>query len=368
MPFRLRPRDPDLGWIPLIFLVYAASLFIDPIQNHAGWKGWTAASAMFVFLIALYVTGYTRRGRTARVCVAGLVLLGCAYAPFNANAWIFCVYAAAFAGYIFEVKTAYRLLAGMLCLLVFVNWAFRAPPWLWATSLIVTLLVGIPNIHVAAKRRADCKLRLAQEEVAHLAKVAERERIARDLHDVLGHTLSVVVLKSELAAKLMDRDLERARREMNEVEQIAREALAEVRKAIGGYRAHGLAEEFARARATLDTAGIRAECNTADAQSLAGRLSPAQETVLALAVREAVTNVVRHSHAESCQIRLEHSQQQYRLKVEDDGRGGFEQEGNGLRGMRERVEALNGTMVCDAKRGTKLVIAIPAAAPQEAIA
>lgn len=285
MRLRLRSPDPDAGWIPLIFLVYAASVFIDPIQNHADWRGWTAASVMFACLVALYVTAYVKKGRIGRLCVAGIVLLGCIYAPFNSSWWIVFVYAGAFAGHLFDVKAAYRLLAGLLCLLALVNWAVHGPPWVWATSIVVMVLVAVPNIHVAAKRRADCKLRLAQEEVAHLAKVAERERIARDLHDVLGHTLSVVVLKSELAAKLIDRDVERARREITEVEQIAREALADVRQAIGGYRARGLAEEFAQARVTLETAGIRAECHTFEGTPSPGRLSAAQETMLGLAVR-----------------------------------------------------------------------------------
>lgn len=368
MRFRLSPHDPDLGWIPLIFLVYAASLFIDPIQKHAGWTGWITASVMFISLLALYVTAYVRRGRTARLCIAGIVLLGCAFAPFNSSAWVFFVYAAAFLGYIFEIKAAYRLLAGLLSLLALVNWAFHAPPWMWATSLIVTVMVAVPNIHVGSKRRTECKLRLAQEEVAHLAKVAERERIARDLHDVLGHTLSVVVLKSELAAKLMDRDIERARQEITEVEQIAREALADVRQAIGGYRARGLAEEFAQARMILQTAGIHAECDIAEAISNPHPLPAAQETMLALAVREAVTNVMRHSHAARCRIRLERGANHCRLEVEDDGRGGIRAEGNGLRGMRERAEALHGTMTCDGSAGTRLVITVPVRARQEAFA
>jgi len=368
MHFRLRPRGPDFSWLPLVFLIYTASIFIAPIEHHAGWKEWTGTIGALACFLVLYLAAYLMKGNTARWCVAGIVLLGCAYMPFNWGAWVFFVYAGAFLGFLFDVRKAYRLLAGLLGVVVMMNWVVHAQAWLWSYSMFVTIIVAVPNVHMAAKKRADCKLRLAQEEVEHLAKVAERERIARDLHDVLGHTLSVVVLKSELAAKLIDRDLERARQEMTEVEQIAREALAEVRHAIRGYRARGLAEEFAQARATLETAGIRTECDTAEANSLAGRLSPAQETVFALAVREAVTNVVRHAHAEVCRIRLERGGNFYRLEVEDDGLGAFEHEGNGLRGMRERVEALNGTMTRDTTRGTKLAITIPTKVKQEAIA
>jgi two-component system, NarL family, sensor histidine kinase DesK len=131
------------------------------------------------------------------------------------------------------------------------GWALHTGFWMWAYIMPIAAIVGASNIHLAAKKRADAKLRLAREEIEHLAKVVERERIARDLHDVLGHTFSVVVLKSELVAKLVDSDAGRARQEMNEVEQIAREALGEVRHAIRGYRARDLGEELVQARATL---------------------------------------------------------------------------------------------------------------------
>jgi two-component system sensor histidine kinase DesK len=155
---------------------------------------------------------------------------------------------------------------------------------------------------------------------------------------------------------------------MNDVEQIARDALAEVRHAIRGYRARGVGEELSRARATLETAGVRAECEAPELTALAGRMSAAQETVLALVVRESVTNVVRHAQAAVCRIRLERAETSYRLEVSDDGRGGFEQEGNGLRGMRERVEALGGEMTRDTSQGTRLTVTIPVKNKQEAIA
>jgi two-component system sensor histidine kinase DesK len=214
--------------------------------------------------------------------------------------------------------------------------------------------VGSVNIHFAQRNQANRRLRLAQDEIEHLARVAERERIARDLHDVLGHTLSVVILKSELASKLIGHDTERAGNEIRDVERISREALAEVRNAIGGYRAGGLEEEFARAASTLETAGVAAEC-----RSVHVALSPARETVLALAVREAVTNVVRHARARQCRLELEEVDGCCLLEIEDDGRGSSQAEGNGVRGMRERVEALGGTLRRETSAGTKLTIMLP---------
>ena len=113
--------------------------------------------------------------------------------------------------------------------------------WYYMASVVISALIGAVTIQAAAKTAGDAKLRMAQEEIERIAKLAERERIARDLHDVLGHTLSVVVLKSELAQKLMTRDPSRALQEMADVERISRQGLAEVREAITGYRSSGLA-------------------------------------------------------------------------------------------------------------------------------
>ena len=217
------------------------------------------------------------------------------------------------------------------------------------------LAVGAANTITAQRMRANQKLSLAQEEIEHLAKVAERERIARDLHDVLGHTLSLVVLKSELAGKLLVNNPERARKEIHDVEQIARTALAEVREAIRGYRAEGLAAELDRARATLDSAGVTLDCESSPPKML-----PAQETVLSLILREAVTNIVRHAHASHCRISLQQSGPNILLGIEDDGCGAIRQEGSGLRGMRERVESINGRFQIVSENGTRLLIEVPA--------
>jgi len=199
------------------------------------------------------------------------------------------------------------------------------------------------------------KLRKANEEIEHLAKVAERERIARDLHDVLGHTLSVITLKSELAGKLIDRDPLRAGKEIREVEEISRKALAEVRDAIRGYRSKGLSAELAQAKATLETAGVSVQLEAATTLQIPAM----QESVLSLAVREGVTNVVRHARAATCRLRLEQHNGTCRLEISDDGQGFVSVEGNGLRGMRERVEMIGGTLERTNKSGTMLVITLP---------
>jgi two-component system sensor histidine kinase DesK len=198
---------------------------------------------------------------------------------------------------------------------------------------------------------------MAHEEVEALAAVAERERIARDLHDVLGHTLSVIVLKAELAKRLIASDPARAATEIADVETIGRSALTEVREAIGGYRSRGLVAELEAARGTLASAGVslRADAKPIDSSSL----TAAEETVLALAIREAVTNIVRHARAKTCRLRFVTENGRRKLLVEDDGEHPLAREGNGLRGMRERVESLGGSLRVEREHGTRLLIELP---------
>src|SRR5690606_23327137 len=167
----------------------------------------------------------------------------------------------------------------------------------------ITAAVGAMVLSGTAYARVDAlrnaQLRLSQEEVQRLARSAERERIGRDLHDLLGHTLSLVAMKSELALKLFERDPAQARRQMAGVERIPRDALVQVRRAVSGIRAAGIETELAGARLGLLSAGVRLDYRL---QPLS--LPVETETVLALAVREAVTNVMRHASASRVEVEL----------------------------------------------------------------
>ncbi len=187
------------------------------------------------------------------------------------------------------------------------------------------------------------------------AKAAERERLARDLHDVLGHTLSVIALKSELAGRLTERsNRDRALAELRDIEAISRQALADVKHTIVDDRFDTLETELERATSTLRTAGIAVQCRRE-----AGHIDSPQEGILGLALREAVTNVVRHAEARTCSIRLHRTRDLYVLEVQDDGRGSTGREGQGLRGMRERIEALGGSVLREISVGTRLTVHLP---------
>jgi len=352
------------GWGLYIWLAYLVFFFIQPVMGHAGRREWAFTLLGVAIFLSLYFSLFRLKPRRtlALLHIAGFVVLGLVYAPMNTGASTFFIYACAFAPFVVDTELIAALLILVIISLVGLEtWLFHLPFWFLFYGAGLAAVIGGGNIFFAQRNRSLAKLRMAHEEIEHLAKVAERERIARDLHDVLGHTLSVVILKSELAGKLMEREPERAGKEIREVEQIARQALTEVREAIRGYRSRGLAAELAMAKSTLETAGIAVQCEAPSTLEI-----PAlQEGVLSLAVREAVTNVVRHSQARSCRLQLEQGNGSCRLEVGDDGHGGNSLEGSGLRGMRERVEMLGGTMTRTTEPGTTLTITLPLTTPVE---
>lgn len=375
-----------------IWFAYTGFLFIDPIFDPSilRWSVTLAAFGVFVCIYALYIRGVESHSPLQLWMIAATFLLGMIVFPINQGASCFFIYAAALLP--FSVISLRRIFTAFLCEIAIVfaeGAAFHARTDFlhvsWANTLIAIFLMGMiggMNIFFAMQKRADGQLRDALEENLALAAVAERERIARDLHDVLGHTLSVIVLKAELANRLLTSttpppDPNRAATEIADVERIARTALAEVREAIGGYRARGLAAEIEAARLTLDAAGVtlvtdqqtdgsgpfRLRAADAHAQPTPA-LSAQEETALALILREAVTNIVRHSRATTCRLRFMEEDNQRRLVIEDngassDGSAVFIREGNGLRGMRERIESLGGHLALQRDGGTRLLIELP---------
>jgi two-component system sensor histidine kinase DesK len=354
-PNKFFPSNKDHRWIPIIWLPWFAFFILQPAFDHTSAKIWLAdglGGALFLFFF--FAMFWDTRAR-AQFYLAGIVLLGLGFAPINPGAATFFIYACSFAPFLVETESgALKVIALIVALAGLETWLLHLSIWFFVYAGGFALVIGAGNIFFAQKNRANETLRMAKEEIEHLAKVAERERIARDLHDVLGHTLSVIILKSELAGKLIDRDPERAKAEIADVERTSREALSEVRSTIRGYRAHSLEAELAQAKATLETAGVSVKTESADIA-----LSPAQESVVALIVREAVTNVVRHAQARHCWLRLAPLNGRVLLEVKDDGRGGSPDEGNGLRGMRERIEALGGTLKRETTGGTRLSIQFP---------
>ena len=359
--FKLRPlrsalRDRDHGWGPLLWVLYLGFFFVQPVVEHVSLKVWLLDGLGAAIFLVLYWGIFWLERPLNFVHIGGMLLLGIVFLPYNQGACTFFIFAAAMVPFMLHTQSrAFAALIAIAAVGGIEGLILHLSLWALFYATIFPVLIGGGNIFFAERNRMNRKLSKANEEIENLAKVAERERIARDLHDVLGHTLSVITLKSELAGKLIDRDPQRAGKEIREVEQISRQALSDVRDAIRGYRSQGLAAELAQAKATLETAGLTVQCDAATTVHIPAM----QESVLSLAVREAVTNVVRHAQARNCRMRLDQENGNCRLEIHDDGCGASNGEGNGLRGMRERVEMLGGTLQRGTEAGTTLTITLP---------
>ena len=338
-----------------VWLVYLGFIPLGLWLSHATSQRWTIDLVVMAFFIAMYVAMFNA-GKPWRLAMIGLMFgLGAAFIPVNPGTVVYIIYGASFFGWVLDTpSTAYRSLAGYTTAFAVLAFAEHMLPVVWLQGIVFSLLIGFVQVRFGLEQRQTERLHLAYGEVERLTKIAERERIARDLHDVLGHTLSLIVLKSELASKLTASDPERAAVEIRDVERIARESLADVRKAVVGYRGAGVLAEIDHARDVFASAGIELECTAADL-----RMPANYEGVLALAIREAVTNIVRHAGARSVRLMLSCDRGECRFEIVDDGRGGKGEDGAGLRGMRERVEALGGELERTVDNGTRIVISLP---------
>ncbi|SDX85901.1 sensor histidine kinase [Salimicrobium album] len=199
----------------------------------------------------------------------------------------------------------------------------------------------------------------ANERISQLVVTEERERIARDLHDTLGQKLSMIGLKSELAGKLIEQKPAQAKDEMRDIHDTARTALKEVREMVSDMRAASLEDEWIRARQMIETAGMTFEESGAPGSV---HLPPLIEHVLSMCLKEAVTNVTRHSNASVCQIAIDQGEEDTLLTVTDDGDGFSKDEysdGSGLKGMKERLEFVNGTLKIEQNAKTALNFYVP---------
>lgn len=204
-----------------------------------------------------------------------------------------------------------------------------------------TFISSMVTAAVVALSDTVGELRATRAELARSAVEQERLRFSRDLHDLLGHTLSVIVVKAEAARRLGERDMTEALTQVRDIEAVGRHALTEIREAVTGYREGSLTAELGRARDTLTTAGVEPVVR------LSGPLlEPEAEALLTWVVRESVTNVVRHAGASHCEIALTGTTEHVRLTVSDDGRGPGTSDvpGSGLRGLAERLAAAGGTL------------------------
>jgi two-component system sensor histidine kinase DesK len=345
-----------ISGIWLLYIIQpAGSLF----HHHHGVLYISGAIAILLVFSAfyLYLMVITDIGASASpwrlAPLFALAALACvAYDGAKWNAlWIYV--SAACGAMIADRRTAARaVLAATACFLLF-SWIGHDAVSDYLVTLLPVLLVGFAMIGFRRQVAMTRELAQARETVARLAASEERLRLARDMHDLTGQSLSMITLKSELAARLLRKlpdgpDRDRVRDEIEQVAAVSRQTLHDIREAVSGYRRPTLAVEIITARTALEAAGITPR-DTPDLTMLSGTFDPDAEAALAWCLREAVTNVIRHSGASTCHISLTRDSDTLSLAVRDDGRGASHpgagpEAGAGLRGMSERLAAVGGQL------------------------
>jgi two-component system sensor histidine kinase DesK len=346
-------------WLPALMLVWTFWIFATPIfQTGDSFPHWLWPTLIsFAVFLWLYFRVYYRDRTQILWCALGIAALGFVVTPVNPGAQGYIIYACAYLVFVGATRLGLRYMLAVL-VLYSAQWiVLLGFDWVYLiNAVLISLAVGFMNLNSLRRQQRDAELKLSHDEIRRLAALAERERIGRDLHDLLGHTLSLITLKSELANRLFDRDAAAAKREMADVERVARDALAQVRRAVTGIRAAGFAAELASAKLLLESNGVQLDYALADIP-----LPVEIETVLAMTVREAVTNIQRHAGATQARIALESMQNKLTLRIEDNGRGGAIVPGNGLCGMRERLSTIGAQLSIESQRGqgTKLLVGMP---------
>jgi len=347
-------------WTDGVHLLWSAWLFVTPLFSGGYDRRWAILTLLsyplFLWLYAKVLLAPRRLSWRYAIAMAALSLALLRWYPAGLSYFVFgCVMLRTSAQRPSLRAYILQLLAMNAVYVAMAAW-IGYPPQMLLWMPVMTLVIGIIINVEHASQEKDAALALSHDEVRRLAATAERERIGRDLHDLLGHTLSLITLKLELARKLSERDPDASRREMADAERVARSALAEVRSAVTGIRSTDLAAELASARLMLECSQVHLEY-----QLPCGHLPEALERGLALVLRESATNITRHAQASRAQMLFARDGDVLQLVISDDGRGGVNADGNGLAGMRARVRELGGTLGIESPRGggTRLLVQVP---------
>jgi two-component system sensor histidine kinase DesK len=291
-----------------------------------------------------------------------MCFIGVALSEINIGANIFFIYAAAFSGELYNKRKAFITLLLVLAFIIFYSVITDKSSYFWLPAIFMSITLGLLNINRTEVLKKNKALIQSQQETKHLAKIAERERISRDLHDLLGHSLSVITLKSELAGKMIDKGVspEKIKTEIKAVEELSRKTLAQVRDAVKGYNIATIKGELLQVRAATEAAKIELIASI-DVESLPTSI----ESELALIIREAITNVIRHAETEKVWIILKQVATHLTLTISDQGQIITTKEQSGMQNMRTRINQMGGKMNVASVPNTQFKFTLPITAKSQ---
>ena len=357
-------------WTLLISLPVCCSLLIAPLSDPApglhsvsGWLAVITASGLFTAVVLTRYRRGTRSDQAAHLLLAGLGMLAVATTVGWSPAWAsLFVLLAIGVGIVVVDRTSPVAILAVAAVALVVDLLAGAAADVALTNGVTVLLTGLGNYAVHQLFATVAELRCTRRELAQMAVTQERDRFARDLHDLLGHTLSVIVVKAEAVRRLAPLDSSAAALHAADIEAIGREALTDIRRAAGGYRGAGLERELIRARGALEAAGI---ILTVTPVPTVDRPLPEEiDVLLGWVVREAVTNVLRHSRSSRCTIGIRGTTRSTRLTIEDTGATFAPRTdpdtGTGLTGLTDRVAAAGGTVEAGpTDHGFRITVDVP---------
>ncbi|MDO6840743.1 sensor histidine kinase [Paraglaciecola chathamensis] len=349
----LLPRNLSEPMTPYLLLIYLPFFFVPVAIFYQQPMELLWAAMLTIAFLVVYFRCYWAPSKQYIYHVLAIVLIGSFAAMFSSTANTFFIYAGAMCSRLPSVKYAVLTIFGILIWMAAISFAFDLSVYFYVPGLAFTTIIGLMNTYQHALQENKQALILSRKETQRLAKVAERERIARDLHDLIGHTFSVITLKADLAGRLLDKDLNKARVEIKQVEEIARNALSQVREVVSGYRTSDLLSELANARNVFAGVDIHFDYHVEKDDEKFIELDPVANKELAIVLRELITNILRHADPSRVSATIKMQGPQLVLSVCDDGRGfePSEVDGYGLQGIEERVAQLGGSF--DIKSGTK---------------
>ncbi|MEP1552452.1 MAG: sensor histidine kinase [Paraglaciecola sp.] len=349
----LLPRNLNEQSSPYVWLIYLPLFFVPVafLNEHPMDFVWVLL-ATFAFL-ALYFHAFWVKGQTVIYHIVAIILIASLSALITATASTLFIYAAAFCSRLKPIKYALSVLAAILIWIASISWVFSFELYFILPALVFSLIIGLLNIYQYALHENKQALILSRKETQRLAKVAERERIARDLHDLIGHTFSVITLKADLAGRLLDKDLEKARSEIKQLEEISRNALSQVREVVSGYRTSDLLSELANAKNVFASLNIKFDYEFENIDEQHIELDLAANKELAIVLRELVTNIIKHAKADFVTANIMQQNDKIILSMQDNGVGidSTQIHGNGLKGITERIQYLNGSVTIQSGAG-----------------
>ncbi|GIU12843.1 two-component sensor histidine kinase [Shewanella sp. c952] len=346
-------KEDKFAWVYLVNLVfYLIPIFVT---NMLPWEIALSLAALIPFVYC-YFWAYRSTTANAYRPILAMITIGVLVTPINTGSLSLFTFAGFFIGFFYPLRTAIFSLIGLITLLSLLNAGLNVDHYYWVIYG-AGLIAGIGLFGVAERKRVEhkCKEKKSQAEIKQLATMLERERIARDLHDIMGHSLSSISLKAELAEKLIaNNQTEQARQQLTELNCIARDSLSQIRQTVSGYKHKGLAASVTQLCQTLRDKGLSV--------SLFGeipKLDPELETQLILSLTELCSNIVRHSKGTRCELHFEQTTTELRIVISDDGCPSQIEQGNGLTGINERLAKFKGALSWSLDPDCQFTISLP---------